>query len=90
MQTNSTYTAPGLGWKGGQSMFVADDSTTIFEITHSLGAIPSVFSLTTTTPITSNHLSRTITFPDINTMRITFTNPPTIGEDVNYVWAVFP
>lgn len=76
-------------FKGGQSPFTADGSTTEFDIIHNLGATPAYFTLTTTTPITQNHLNRTITFPDDNTMRITFSNAPTIGEDVNYVWIVY-
>lgn len=75
--------------KGGQSVFTANSITTIFDITHNLGAIPSFFSITTTQPIAANHLNRTITFPDSNTMRITFALPPNVGEDANYVWVVY-
>mgnify|MGYP001612031419 CR=1 FL=1 len=76
-------------FKGGQSLFTADGIQTMFNITHNLGAIPSFFTLTTTTVITLNQLNRTITFPDANTMRITFNTAPLIGEDVNYVWTVY-
>lgn len=76
-------------FEGGQSPFTADGTTTVFNITHNLGAIPSYFTLTTTEPISSNHLNRTITFPDNNTLRITFALAPLVGEDANYVWVVF-
>lgn len=76
-------------WKGGQSLFTADGVTTVFDIVHNLGSTPPYFSLTSTTPVTLNNLNRTITFPDANTMRITFGNPPLIGENVNYVWIVY-
>lgn len=76
-------------YKGGQSAFTADGTTTVFNITHNLGAIPSFFSLTTTQPIAANHLTRTITFPDNNTMRLTFAIPPNPGENANYVWIVY-
>jgi hypothetical protein len=74
---------------GGQSMFTADGTTDTFDIVHNLGVIPPFFSLTTTTPITLNHLNRTITFPDNNTLRVTFASAPLVGEDVNYVWIVY-
>jgi len=76
-------------YKGGQSVFTADGTTTVFNITHNLGAIPSFFSLTTTQPIAANHLTRTITFPDNNTMRLTFALPPNPTENANYVWIVY-
>lgn len=76
-------------YKGGQSAFTADGTTTVFNITHNLGAVPSYFTLTTTQPITVNHLSRNITFPDNNTMRLTFALAPNPGEDANYVWIVY-
>lgn len=76
-------------FKGGQSPFTADGVTTVFNITHNLGVIPSFFSITTTEPIATNHLARTITFPDANTLRITFAAPPSIGENANYVWIVY-
>jgi hypothetical protein len=85
---NSTL-VEGSNFIGGQSAFTADGVTTVFNITHNLGAIPSFFTLTTTAPIASNHLNRTITFPDVNTMRITFNVAPSIGENANYVWIVF-
>lgn len=76
-------------YKGGQSSFTADGTTTIFDITHNLGATPSYFSLTTTQPIAQNLLGRTITLPDANTMRLTFDFAPNPGEDANYVWIVY-
>lgn len=76
-------------FKGGQSVFTADGSTMEFEIVHNLGAIPSYFTLTTTEPIATNHLSRTITFPDDNTMKLTFSVAPNVGENANYVWIVY-
>lgn len=76
-------------FKGGQSPFTADGVATVFDIVHNLGATPSYFTLTTTAPIATNHLARTITFPDVNTLRITFNSPPNIGEDANYVWIVY-
>jgi hypothetical protein len=79
----------GTDFAGGQTPFIADNVNTWFEITHNLGAVPRFFTLTTTQPIAANHLARTISFPDGNTMRITFQNPPLSGEDANYVWIVF-
>lgn len=76
-------------YKGGQSPFTADGTTTQFDVTHNLGAIPAYFTLTTTAPISSNHLNRTLSFPNTNTMRITFANAPLVGEDANYVWIVY-
>lgn len=76
-------------FKGGQSPFTADGIITVFNITHNLGVVPSYFSLTTTEPIANNHLQRTITFPDANTMRITFNIAPAPGENANYVWVVY-
>lgn len=75
--------------KGGQSMFTANGTDTVFNITHNLGAIPSYFELSTTTPINLNQLNRTITFPDLNTMRVTFNTAPLVGEIINYVWVVY-
>ncbi len=76
-------------YKGGQSAFTPDGTTTQFDIVHNAGFIPSFFTLTTTEPIASNHLNRTITFPNNNTMRLTFALAPSVGEDANYVWVVF-
>lgn len=76
-------------FKGGQSQFIADGETIVFDIVHNLGAIPEFFTLTTTQPISSNILDRNITYPDLNTLRITFTFPPNIGEDANYIWVVY-
>lgn len=74
---------------GGQTAFTADGTTDVIDIPHTLGAVPSFFSITTTAPITNNHLNRTITFPDNNTLRITFGFPPNPGEDANYVWVLY-
>lgn len=79
-------TGTGLG---GNSIFTADGVTSQFDILHNLGEVPSYFSITTTEPIASNHLNRVITFPNSNTMRITFGFPPSIGENANYIWIVY-
>jgi len=89
LDADATEVLVKADYKGGQSAFVADGTTTVFNITHNLGFTPSYFTLTTTAPIASNHLNRTITFPDVNTMRITFNVAPSVGEDANYVWIVF-
>jgi len=89
LDADATEVLVKTDYKGGQSPFTADGTTTVFNITHNLGFIPSYFTLTTTAPIASNHLNRTITFPDVNTMRITFNVAPSVGEDANYVWIVF-
>lgn len=75
---------------GGSSMFTADGNILVHDIVHNAGFIPSYFSLTTTQPITNNHLNRTITFPDENTMRITFMFVPNSGEDANYIYILHP
>lgn len=74
--------------KGGMTNFIADGSATVLNIVHNLGAIPDYFTLTTTTPISPNHLNRSISWPDNNTMRITFNFAPLPGEDADYVWSV--
>lgn len=74
---------------GGSTSFIADGVITEVTITHNAGFQPSFFSLTTTEPITLSHLARTITFPTINTMVITFNVAPIVGENANYVWVLF-
>lgn len=74
---------------GGTSAFTADDVTNTHVITHNAGFIPSYFSLTTTEPISSNHLNRIITFPDVNTMLITFSSAPNSSENANYVYVLY-
>lgn len=80
---------PGPTIVGGDFPFTADGTTAEVVITHTLGAVPDFFSLTTTQPITSNHLNRTITFPDDETMVITFGLAPLPGEDAVYIYALF-
>ena len=75
--------------KGGMTPFTANGSNTVLNITHNLGSIPSYYSITTSEPIAINHLTRTITFPDANTMRLTFGVAPQVGENANYVWVVY-
>lgn len=72
----------------GQTIFIADGVTDFVDIIHNAGYVPTSFSLSTLTPISINHLNRLISFPSNNTIRITFTNPPIIGEDITYVWSV--
>lgn len=79
----------GPRFLGGQTPFLGDNTTMVLDVFHGLGAVPSYYSLSTTQPISSNHLSRTITFPTINTMRLTFSSPPLVGENANYVWIVY-
>lgn len=85
---------------GGYEPFVADGVIDTVDITHGLNIDngnaadpnryrPSYFSLTSTEPITNNHLNRTVSFPDANTLRIHFSIAPNIGEDANYVWVVY-
>lgn len=75
--------------KGGTSEFIADEMTTVHDIVHNAGFVPSYFSLTTTEPIANNLLARTITFPDNNTMRLTFNVAPNTGENANYVYVLY-
>jgi hypothetical protein len=72
----------------GKTSFVADGVLNFVDIVHNTNQFEPEFTLSTLTPITLNHLNRTITYPDNNTIRITFTNPPIIGEDTIYVWIV--
>lgn len=77
------------GFVGGHAFMTGNGTTSVFNIITNAGFIPSYFTLTTTTPITQNQLNRSITFPDSNTMRITFENAPLDGEDTDYVWIVY-
>lgn len=77
------------GFVGGHAFMTGNGTISSFNITTNAGFIPSYFTLTTTTPITQNQLNRTITFPDSNTMRITFENAPLDGENTDYVWIVY-
>lgn len=88
------------GRAGGYEPFTADGTTDVIDIIHGLnidngnGADPNrywpeSFSLTNTLPDTTNLLDRSVSFPDADTMRITFTTPPTLGEDANYSWIVY-
>lgn len=74
---------------GGQSVFTADGVTVVHDIVHTLGAIPSYWTITTSEPIANNLLNRTISFVDDSTMRITYNVAPNIGEDANYVYVLF-
>ncbi len=74
---------------GGTELFIADGIQDTIIITHNAGFVPSFFSLTTSQPNTVTLLSRTVTFPNSNTMQITFSSPPIIGEDANYSWILF-
>lgn len=90
MGTSASITPEGsISVVGGQTPFVADGVQTVVTITHNAGFIPSFYNLTTSQPITLTHLSRTIAFPDVNTMTITFASAPIVGEDANYVWTLF-
>lgn len=83
-------------YKGGKQAFTANGVITVVTITHNMALassgggqfMPTTFSLTTTEPIATNHLNRTITFPTANTMVITFAAAPNLGEDANYVWTI--
>lgn len=84
-------------FEGGEQVFTANGVITVVTITHNMnlpdagGGVfkPKSFSLTTTQPISNNHLNRTITWPTANTMVITFGTAPNIGEDAVYIWTIF-
>lgn len=71
----------------GQVIFIADGILDFIDIVHNAGYNPMP-TITPTTPISINHLGRTISWPDTNTIRITFGNPPVIGENITYMWSV--
>lgn len=72
----------------GQNTFTADGFLDHLDITHNAGYIPTSFVLTPLTPISLNHLSRSVTFPTVNTMRITFVSPPVLGDNITYSWQI--
>lgn len=87
-------------YSGGYQEFIADGTTTIVDILHNANIDnsnlsdpnryrPYTFSLTTTEPIAINHLTRNITFPNPNTMRLTFGFAPNTGENANYVFVIY-
>lgn len=91
-----TSVITSTNYTGGKQAFTADGVITVVTITHNMALassgggqfMPTAFTLTTTEPIASNHLNRTITFPTTNTMVITFAAPPTSGENANYIWTI--
>lgn len=90
MATNANISpADQIQIAGGQTPFIADGVQTVVTITHNAGFVPSYYSLTTSLPITTAHLTREIDFPDVNTMTITFGSAPIVGEDANYIWVLF-
>lgn len=76
-------------FKGGISTFTANDVTTVFNIATSAGFVPSFASITALTPESENTKNRTITFPDANTIRITYDSAPLTGDNITYSWIVY-
>lgn len=73
----------------GQVTFIADGLLDFTDIVHNAGYNPQP-TITAVTPISLNHLNRTLSWPNTNTIRITFTTPPVVGEDITYLWSVPP
>lgn len=74
----------------GTVVFTANGANDTVDFVHGLNIVGTpVFVHTALLPITISHLGRDISYPDTNTIRLTFAVPPVIGEDQEYRFIVF-
>jgi len=87
---NSAPGGSGVSFVSGEATFISDGVSNVLTIEHDAGFVPSNVILTATTPISINHLARSVDFDDPNVMTITFQQPPVVSDNITYRWTLIP